>query len=110
VFDLSKPSTLINACRWMKEALSANEKIDPIRFLVGTKSDLLPKKALEGLEAHATFIAQEIDAEYFSTSSRDNVEVTSLFKRFVSLSFDNSVQRLIRPPDYNVIKNNIKSE
>ncbi|KAG5677731.1 hypothetical protein PVAND_007462 [Polypedilum vanderplanki] len=110
VFDLTKPSTLINACRWMKEALSANEKNDPIRFLVGTKSDLLTRKALERIEAHAEFIAQEVDAEYFSTSSRDDIEVTNLFKRFVSLSFDNSVQRLIRPPDYNVIKNNIKSE
>lgn len=110
VFDLTKPLTLINASKWMKEALSANEKSDPIRFLVGTKSDLLTKKALEGLEAHACFIAQEIDAEYISTSSRDNVEVTNLFKRFVSLAFDNSVQSLIKPPDYHIVKNNIKSE
>lgn len=93
----------------MKEALAANDKIDPIRFLVGTKSDLLPKKALEGLESHASFIAQEIDAEYFSTSSRDDKEVTNLFRRIVSLAFDNSVQRLIRPADYHVVKNNIKS-
>jgi Ras-related protein Rab-36 len=93
----------------MKEALSANEKNDPIRFLVGTKSDLLPKRALEGLESHATFIAQEIDAEYFSVSSRDGTEVPNLFKRFTSLAFDNAVQLLIRPPDYNIVKNNIKS-
>lgn len=34
VFDLTKPSSMINATRWMKEALIANEKSDPIRFLV----------------------------------------------------------------------------
>lgn len=34
VFDLTKPSSMINATRWMKEALLANEKSDPLRFLV----------------------------------------------------------------------------
>jgi small GTP-binding protein len=34
VFDLTKPSSMINATRWMREALVANEKNDPIRFLV----------------------------------------------------------------------------
>jgi small GTP-binding protein len=110
VFDLTKPSSMINATRWMKEVLAANEKNDPLRFLVGTKSDLLPKKALQGLELHARFIAQEIDAEYFSTSSRDPSQVTNLFKRFTSLSFDKSVQKLLRPADYNIVKNNIRSE
>ncbi|KAL7052085.1 hypothetical protein ACKWTF_004757 [Chironomus riparius] len=110
VFDLTKPASLINAAKWMREALAVNDKCDPLRFLVGTKSDLLPKKALEGLESHACFIAQEIDAEYFSTSSRDDKEVSNLFRRLVSLAFDNSVQRLIKPADYNVVKNNIKSK
>lgn len=110
LFDLTKPASMINASRWMKEALSANEKNDPLRFFVGTKSDLLPKKALQGLESHARFIAQEIDAEYFSTSSRDGTQVTNLFKRMTSLSFDKTVQKLIRPPDYNIVKNNIKSK
>lgn len=94
----------------MREAMAANEKTDPLRFLVGTKSDLLTKKALEGIESHASFMAQEIDAEYFSTSSRDGMQVSNFFKRFISLSFDNSVQRLIKPHDYNIVKNNIKSE
>lgn len=110
VFDLTKPASMINATRWMKEALDANEMSDPLRFLVGTKSDLLSKKALHGLELHARFIAQEIDAEYFSTSSRDGMQVENLFKRITALSFDKSVQKLIRPSDYNIVKNNIKSE
>lgn len=109
-FDMTRPSTLANATKWMREALSANIKTDPIRFLVGTKKDLLSKKALEVLEAHAHFVAQELDAEFFSVSSKDGSEVNNLFKRFTALAFENSVQKLIRPPDYHDVKNNISSE
>lgn len=109
-FDMTRPSTLVNAKKWMREALSANIKTDPIRFLVGTKKDLLSKKALEVLEAHANFVAQELDAEFFSVSSKDGSEVNNLFKRFTALAFENSVQKLIRPPDYHAVKNNISSE
>lgn len=35
VFDLTRPSSMINATRWMREALVANEKNEiPLRFLV----------------------------------------------------------------------------
>lgn len=109
-FDLTRPITLVNATKWMREALSANIKTDPIRFLVGTKSDLLNKTTLEGLEAHANFVAQELDAEFISISSKNRCEVKNLFKRFTALAFENSVQKLIRPPDYHAVKNNISSE
>lgn len=108
LFDLTRPSTLINATRWMEDALSANEKSNPLRFLVGTKSDLLPKRTLENIEVKSNLVAQELDAEYFSISSRDGTEVSNLFKRFISLAFENSVQKLIRPPDYNLVRNNLK--
>lgn len=110
VFDLTRTSTLTNAARWMRETLSSNLETDPIRFLVGTKSDLLSKRTLEGLEAHANVIAQELDAEYFSVSSKDGTEVDNLFRRFTALAFENSIQKLIRPPDYHTVKNNISSE
>ena len=110
VFDLTRPSTLMNANKWMKETLAANIKSDPIRFLVGTKSDLLSRNTLEGLEAHANFVAQEMDAEYFSVSSKNGTEVNNLFKRFTGLAFENSVQKLIKPPDYHSVKNNLSSE
>ena len=110
VFDLTRPSTLASAMNWMRETLAANLKTDPIRFLVGTKSDLLSKKALEGLEAHANFVAQELDAEFFSVSSKNASEINNLFKRFTALAFENSVQKLIRPPDYYTVKNNLTSK
>lgn len=110
VFDLTRPSTLMNAKKWMKESLTANLQTDPIRFLVGTKSDLLSKRAQEGLEIHANLIAQELDAEYFSISSKEGTEVNDLFKRFTALAFENSVQKLIKPPDYHTVKNNLSSE
>lgn len=110
VFDLTRPSTLVNATKWMQETLAANMKSDPIRFLVGNKSDLLSKRALEGLEAHANLVAQELDAEYFSVSSKSGNEVNNLFKRFTALAFENSVQKLIKPPDYYTVKNNLSSK
>jgi small GTP-binding protein len=110
VFDLTRPSTLVNATKWMKETLAANLKSDPIRFLVGAKSDLLSKKTLEGLEAHANLVAQELDAEYFSVSSKNGSEVYNLFKRFTALAFENSVQKLIKPPDYYTVKNSLSSK
>lgn len=110
VFDLTRPSTLMNAKKWMKETLTANLKSDPIRFLVGTKCDLLSKKAQEGLEIHANLVAQELDAEYVSISSNDGTEVNNLFKRFTALAFENSVQKLIKPPDYHSVKNNLSSK
>lgn len=109
-FDLTRPSTLMNASKWMQEALAANVKNDPIRFLVGTKSDLLGKRALEGLEAHGNLVAQELDAEYFSVSSKEGSEVNNLFKRLTALAFENSVQKLIKPPDYHTVKNNLSSK
>lgn len=110
VFDLTRPSTLLNSARWMRDTLAANMSSDPLRFLVGTKSDLLSKRALESLEAHASLMAQELDAEFFAVSSKDGSEVNNLFKRIASLAFENSIQKLIRPPDYNAVKNNISSE
>lgn len=110
VFDLTRTSTLANTAKWMTETLTANQKTDPIRFLVGTKSDLLSKRALEGLEAHANVIANVIDAEYFSVSSKDGTDVDNLFRRFTALAFENSIQKLIKPPDYHKVKNNIASK
>lgn len=110
VFDLTRPSTLVNATKWMQETLAANLKTDPIRFLVGTKSDILSRKTLEGLEAHANLVAQELDAEYFSVSSKNGTEVNNLLKRFIALAFENSVQKLIKPTDYYTVKNNLSSK
>lgn len=110
VFDLTRPSTLMNAKNWMKETLTTNLKSDPLRFLVGTKCDLLSSRAQEGLEIHANLVAQELDAEYFSISSKDGTEVNNLFKRFTALAFENSVQKLIKPQDYHTVKNNLSSK
>lgn len=109
VFDLTRPSTLMNATKWMQETLAANVISDPIKFLVGTKSDVLSRRALEGMEAHANNIAQELDAEYFSISSKDGTEVNNLLKRFTGLAFENSLQKLIKPPDYHTVKNNLSN-
>ncbi len=62
------------------------------------------------METRAQKVAQEMNAEYFTISSKDGTHVTSLFRRFTSLAFEKSVQALITPKDLNAVKNNIKSK
>lgn len=78
-------------------------------FLVGTKCDLLSRRALEVAERDAELIAHQMNAEHFSVSAREGTNVVNLFKRLTALAFESSVQKLITPPDYNLIRNNIIS-
>ncbi|CAO1328655.1 unnamed protein product [Diamesa tonsa] len=107
VHDLTRPSTLKNSITWLKDALQANERNEPYLFLVGTKCDLLSRRALEAAEKEAEAIAHQMNAEHISVSAREGTNVVNLFKRLTALAFESSVQKLITPPDYNLIRNNI---
>lgn len=45
VFDLTDEVSLANASRWMESA--TENAVNPVRFLVGTKRDLLVRNILE---------------------------------------------------------------
>ncbi|XP_077534808.1 ras-related protein Rab-34-like [Haemaphysalis longicornis] len=88
VFDLSLASSLYNTPQWLEETLeSTGGGHDPLRFLVGTKKDLLNDGCLDGMETDATKIARRLDAEYWSVSAKTGENVQQLFFRVAALSF-----------------------
>lgn len=87
VFDLSLASSLYNTPKWLEETLESNGGHDPLRFLVGTKKDLVSDGVLDGMEEDATKIARRLDAEYWSVSAKSGENVRQLFFRVSALSF-----------------------
>ena len=110
VFDMTLPSTLNNAIQWLKDALIANEKTDPIVFLVGTKSDLVSRKSMALIERDAVEIAQQMNAEFFAVSALTSCQVTKFFQRLTAVAFEKEVQKAITPSDINLFGNNIISK
>jgi small GTP-binding protein len=114
VVDLSRPfeNVVSNALKWMNKIVDdrSGSHINPIIILLGTKKDLVPAADLKRLEKQIDLVSREYEAEYFSISSRCSKDVNDLFKRFVCLAFEKSVLNLIKPQDYDKIKNNISSK
>jgi small GTP-binding protein len=106
VFDLTRPPTLITARKLLANYTRvANSESDTIRYLVGTKSDI----NLD-LEAEAVLVAQELDCEYISVSSKHGTEINNMFKRLAALAFECRVLKLITPLDYHNVKNNLSGK
>lgn len=87
VFDLSLASSLYNTPKWLEDTLECNGGQDPLRFLVGTKKDLVNEGALDGMEEDATKIARRLDAEYWSVSAKTGENVRQMFFRVSALAF-----------------------
>ncbi|XP_052873612.1 ras-related protein Rab-34 [Anopheles cruzii] len=98
VFDMTRPQSLTNGKRWLKEALRQNSG-PVLKFLVGTKKDLLNNQALCDVELEAIKMAYEINAEYWPVSARTGENVTDFFRRLTALAFDHSVQRAMDTND-----------
>nr|XP_037286114.1 GTP-binding protein YPTM2-like [Rhipicephalus microplus] len=88
VFDLSLAASLYNTPQWLEETLeSTGQGHEPLRFLVGTKKDLVNDGCLDGMEGDATKIARRLDAEYWSVSAKTGENVQQLFFRVAALAF-----------------------
>ncbi|XP_055532561.1 ras-related protein Rab-34 [Wyeomyia smithii] len=94
VFDLTNAESLRNAERWLDEALQLNRP-EILRFLVGTKRDLLVSTPHNQIENEAKQMAREMKAEFWSVSAESGENVTKFFRRLTALSFDTTVQRLL---------------
>ncbi|XP_053689012.1 ras-related protein Rab-34 [Sabethes cyaneus] len=94
VFDLTNEKSLRNARRWLDEALQLNRP-DILRFLVGTKRDLVDNVFSSKIGNEARKMAIEMQAEYWSVSARSGKNVTKFFQRLTALSFDTAVRQLI---------------
>uniref|UniRef100_A0A182J0N7 Ras-related protein Rab-36 n=1 Tax=Anopheles atroparvus TaxID=41427 RepID=A0A182J0N7_ANOAO len=104
VFDMTRPESLLNGKRWLDEAMRLNQG-PVLKFLVGTKKDLLTDQALCDIELEAIKMAYDINAEYWPVSARTGENVTKFFRRLTALAFDHGVQRametnesLLQPP------------
>lgn len=90
-FDLSDEKSLLSVPKWMVEA--SENADEPIKFLVGTKRDLLSDAAYAQVETRAVVVANNLGAEYWPTSSKTGVNIQEFFKRVVSLVFDINLQK-----------------
>ncbi|XP_065086808.1 ras-related protein Rab-36 [Ochlerotatus camptorhynchus] len=96
VFDLTRAESLMNARRWLDDAMKLNHP-GALKFLVGTKKDLLDDHSLLAVEREAETMANDLQAEYWSVSAQTGENVTQLFQRLTALAFDSAVQRLMGP-------------
>ncbi|XP_029733541.1 ras-related protein Rab-34 [Aedes albopictus] len=98
VFDLTRAESLLNARRWLDEALKVNHP-GVLKFLVGTKKDLLGNEStcLTDVEKEAMTMSSDLHAEFWSVSAQTGENVTKLFQRLTALAFDTAVQRLMEP-------------
>ncbi|KAL3856537.1 hypothetical protein ACJMK2_011283 [Sinanodonta woodiana] len=89
VFDLSDESSITNLVRWMDDACENADQ--PIKFIVGSKKDLVSQAAYSQVESRVKMIANNLGAEYWAVSSKTGENVQEFFFRAVSLTFDAAV-------------------
>ncbi|XP_060584878.1 ras-related protein Rab-34-like [Ruditapes philippinarum] len=91
VFDLSDERSIMSISRWMADATAAAD--DPVKFVVGTKKDLVSSASCRAVEERAKEIALSLGAEYWSVSAKTGENIQSFSFRCVSLTFDAAVLR-----------------
>ncbi|XP_069789760.1 ras-related protein Rab-36 isoform X2 [Narcine bancroftii] len=98
-FDLADIQTLEHTWQWLEDALRENDPGLNSIFLVGTKKDLLSQAECERTEADAIKIATEMQAEYWSVSSKTGENVREFFFRVAALAFEASLLKELRKID-----------
>ncbi|KAH9524498.1 Ras- protein Rab-34 [Bulinus truncatus] len=88
-FDLTSEESLHHTQQWMEEACASAD--EPIKFLVGTKKDLLSPSSYADVEVRALKQAKKLQAEYWATSSKSGENVSEFFFRAMCLSFDDTL-------------------
>ncbi|XP_059167314.1 ras-related protein Rab-34-like [Physella acuta] len=88
-FDLTDEESLHHTTKWMEEATSSAD--NPVKFLVGTKKDLLAPAAYTDVEQRALKYSKKMGAEYWATSSKTGENVQDFFFRAMCLSFDDTL-------------------
>ncbi|XP_067861623.1 ras-related protein Rab-36 [Heptranchias perlo] len=98
-FDLADIQTLEHTKQWLEDALKENEPGLSSIFLVGSKKDLLSQAECERTEADAIKIATELQAEYWSVSSKTGENVREFFFRVAALAFEASLLKELEKND-----------
>ncbi|KAG7476632.1 hypothetical protein MATL_G00084940 [Megalops atlanticus] len=93
VFDLADIRTLEHTRQWLQEAMRENDPGSCFIFLVGTKRDLLSSAECHRTERDAVKMASEMQAEFWSVSSKTGENVREFFFRVAALAFEGSMLR-----------------
>nr|XP_055064797.1 ras-related protein Rab-36 isoform X1 [Misgurnus anguillicaudatus] len=91
VFDMADIKTLEHTQQWLCEALKENEPNSCFVFLVGTKRDLLSSQECQRTERDAIKIAAEMNAEFWTVSSKTGENVSEFFFRVAALAFEDAI-------------------
>ncbi|XP_043106018.1 ras-related protein Rab-36 [Puntigrus tetrazona] len=91
VFDMADIKSLEHTQQWLKEALQENEPDSCFVFMVGTKRDLLSAEECQRTENDAIKIALEMNAEFWSVSSKTGENVQEFFFRVAALAFEDAI-------------------
>ena len=91
VFDMADIKSLENTQQWLKEALQENEPDSCFVFIVGTKRDLLFAEECQRTESDAIKIVAEMNAEFWSVSSKTGENVQEFFFRVAALAFEDAI-------------------
>ncbi|KAL9981982.1 hypothetical protein ACROYT_G010758 [Oculina patagonica] len=93
VFDLTNIKSLHNTKQWLEEALEQNTTTCPEIFLVGSKKDLCKNSDFSQMEMNALKVAVDINAEYWSVSSKTGENVMEFFRRIAAVTFEQAILR-----------------
>ncbi|XP_015760286.1 PREDICTED: ras-related protein Rab-36-like [Acropora digitifera] len=91
VFDFTNIKSLQHTKKWLEEALEQTSSTFPEIFLVGSKKDLCKDNELSQMENHAIELANEMNAEYWSVSSKTGENVKEFFRREAAITFEQAI-------------------
>ncbi|XP_014252479.1 ras-related protein Rab-36-like [Cimex lectularius] len=103
VFDVTKMTTLANCVNWYKSAMKEynNDRL-PYIIVLGNKIDAIGPLAFDKLETYATQMSTHLVSEFWPVSSKTGANITRLFQRIASLSFQayilNEIQNVKKMP------------
>jgi small GTP-binding protein len=81
VYDITQKQSFISVKRWIKE-LKDNGPVNISFAIIGNKNDLENKRQV--LTKDAKKYADEMNAVFFETSAKDNINIDELFKEMAS--------------------------
>jgi len=90
VFDASNLESLSTCQRWMDDAVGAN-RTTPLRFLVGTKIDLVNEAHQDKIHQMGLRMASLLGAEYWPVSSKTGENVEMFFRRISVLALETTL-------------------
>mgnify|MGYP001242071801 CR=1 FL=1 len=104
-YDITNKQSFNNLHKWIK-IIKENVKVNYIGVLIGTKLDLNNKRQVE--KQYANNYANSIDFFFYETSSKDNINIDTLFDFTINTFIKNNMNNIKK--DLNTFKSKIVLE